>query len=364
MNIKAKKNNLLPALRGRSMRRILTRAAAAVSALAVAAVSLISCEVNVKPQKSAEDDLRVVGTVAGRDVLYDELRFIAVNSREMLAEKYGAGIWEDAATAETYREELTRLVVKGMESSYYAVISMANDYYIGGAGAMLSEKAIEETVAAEVNATAEECGGKKAYLKELENNALTDRLYRFYLSVDEMATELTYVLKTDLGLIPSSDDELNEFMHSDKFIRTNHIYIKGLEDDRLALAEELRQKLLESDSPDLELILLKGRYDSDFSITTTHGVYFARYTSDYGDEYEKTAFALEVGGISGIVAGKEGYYVIMRLPVEDDWLQYNFEDFSEAIIGSEFNLMVDDYREKLEFSFNEFGASVDLIALK
>lgn len=335
-----------------------------LSVFAAAALLLTSCSTNIKPQTPPKEDLRPVGNVSGREVYFDELRYVAVNCREELSAKYGEDIWDDPAKAEEHRAELEEMVTRGLASSYYAVLKLADDYYLGGADAMLSEKAIVDAVAEEVNKTAEECGGKKQYLKTLEENGLTDRLFRFYLSIEEMATELTYILKTDLGVIPSSVSELEEYMHSDKFIRTNHIYIKGLEEDRLELAKELREQLLKSDTPDLELVLLKGRYDSDFSITTTHGTYFARYSSDYGDDYEKAAFALEVGGISDIVKGNAGYFVIMRLPVEDDWLNYNFEDFGNAIIGSEFNSMVEEYKSTLVFEFNELGKETDLVTLE
>ncbi|MCQ2426973.1 MAG: hypothetical protein MJ137_01040 [Clostridia bacterium] len=336
----------------------------AAAGLLAVIISLVSCDVKVKPVKAKEWESVKVGTVSGYDILYDELRYITVGCKNDLEAKYGKGIWENPESAEAHREELEKLVKESLASSYYAVMKMADEYYIGGSERMLSEEAIEKRVNEYVNEVATEIGSKKAYLAALEENALSDRLFRFYTSLDEAASELTYILKTDLGLIPSTEKELSDYMNSDKFIRTNHIYISGLTDEKRALADELRAKLLASDDPEHELLILKGRYDADFTLTTTHGVYFARYTSDYGNAYEKTAFMLDVGGISDIVAGSEGYYVIMRLPLEPQWLTYNFEEFSEDIIGSEFNRYVNEYRDGLTFSFNEYGKTLDLVSIK
>jgi len=326
-------------------------------------LALVSCDVKVKPQKSSELELTPVGSVGKHSVLYDELRYVTINCKIDMEAKYGKGIFDAPATAEQYRAELESLVIKGLASSYYAVLQIADEYYIGGSEVMLNESTIQSAVTDTVNETATECGSKKAYLASLKENGLTDRLYRFYLGISEMANELTYILKTDLGVIPSSEEELREYMHSDKFIRTNHVYIEGKTDEKLKLAESCRNALLTSDAPDKEIIILKSKYDSDFTLTTTHGVYFARYTSDYGDNYEKAAFALKTGEISEIVEGTNGYYVILRLPVEEQWLTYNFEDFGEAIIGSEFNKIVDEYEAELSFEFNEYGKTIDLLTL-
>ena len=68
-------------------------------------------------------------------------------------------------------------------------------------------------------------------------------------------------------------------------------------------------------------------------MTTKHGAYFARLTSDYGDVYEKTAFSLKVGGVSDVIEANGGYYVIVRLAPEEDWILRNFDDFASDVIA-------------------------------
>lgn len=341
------------------------------SALLCAGLMLAGCSSNIKPVKQTDEEKQIVGTVNGRQVFYDELRYITLNTKDELRAAYGDTIFDTPESAAKYADELREKVTKRLTSDYYALCAMADEYYPGGSEAMLGNSAIEEAVSKYVNETADECGGKKEYLAALKENYMNDRLFRFYTACEECSTELIYILKNDLRLIPCTEDEIKEAMNSGKLIRTNHVFIKDRTEESRATAETVLAALKASASPDLEIILLKGKYDRDFSMTTTHGKYFARYTSGYGDNYEKAAMALKVGGISEIVEGRDGsdennpgYFVIIRLPLEDDWIAKNYESFAQDLILSEFNVMLDDFKTKLRFIPNEFFGSLDLTAVK
>ena len=248
-------------------------------------------------------------------------------------------------------------------SDYYAVLALADDYYVGGSSTMLNEEEILNAVQADVEATAEEQGGNGKYKSWLSDNAFSDRLYRFYTATDHCAQELLFVLVSDLGIIPDDDKSIKEYMHSDKFLRTNHIYVSDTSENGLALAERLRGELAASDDPATDIILMKGRYCDDWTMTTTHGKYFARYSSDLPEEYELAAFELDEGEVSKVVTTDSGYYVILRLEVEEAYLTAKFDDFKDDILGSEFNKMLKEYLSKMEFVPNEYGASLDLVAI-
>ncbi|MCQ2354390.1 MAG: peptidylprolyl isomerase [Clostridia bacterium] len=332
---------------------------------AAAVLGLAGCSSSIKPIEGTKEDMAVVGQIAGRDVYYDEVRYLTLNFKAELEATYGEGIWNDPATAEEHREELEKLVWEQITSDYYAVAAMADKYYLGGSAAMFSEAKIEEAVQKDVDKQAEECGGgKKNYLKSLAEANITDRLVRFYLTAEHCATELSYILCRDLSVIKDSDEAISDFMHSDKFVRTNHIFLEGKTEANKKLISDLREQIISSEKPEMELILLKGRYCNDYTMTTIHGKYFARYTSDCGDEYEDAAFALKEGGVSGIVESRKGYYVIMRLPVEDQYLTENFDFFKDDIIGSQFNVMLAEEREKLTLELNEYGKSIDLVGIR
>lgn len=339
--------------------RILCAALAILTAL-----GLFGCSSSIKPIESTEEELRVIGKIAGRDVYYDEIRYLTLNFKDELETRYGEGIWDDPATAEEHRAELESLVWEQLVSDYYAVISMADYYYLGGSVAMFREEAIQNAVQEDVDAQAEECGGgAKKYRQGLDEIYMTDRLFRFYLAAEHCATELFYIMYQDLNVIKSGDDDIREFMHSGKFVRTNHVYLEGKTEENRALIARIGDGIRTAADPLSELLLQKGRYCNDFAMTTTHGSYFARYTSDYGDEYEECAFGLSVGQVSEVIETSKGYYVIMRLPVEDDYLESHFDTFKEDILGSEFNVMLDEERQKLKLELTDLGKSLDLLTI-
>ncbi len=340
------------------------RRAAALALVAAAVLSLFSCTASVKPVKATEEESAVVGRVAGRDVCYDELRYLALNYRGELSEKYG-DVSVSSPDADAIRAELRDLVVAAIgDSDYYAVTAMADEYYQGGSEKMLSEEKITEAVADEINQLATDLGGRKKYFAELEANHMNDRLMRFYLSCEQCATELIYILKNDLGIIPSSEEELREALDSTELCRTNHLYLSGLTEENRQKCEEARQRLLASDNREMEIILIKSLYrDADVNVTTSHGAYFSRYTSDYGDAYEKAAFELSVGQVSEVIEGEDGYFVILRLAPEKDYVLRNFEELASGYVYSRFNRELDGFRKNNSFEFNEFGAGIDLLAI-
>lgn len=335
----------------------------ALALLICFAVLFTSCGVN--PIESTEEEAAVIGKVGKYEVKYEELRYLVLNHKKDMSLKYGEDIWTDAAKAESYKDELWNRVNDSIVSDYYAVQAMADYYYVGGgASAMMNEEAILEAVQENVELAVDECGSFGKYKEMLKEQYLTDSLFRFYNAAEECATELFYILAQDLGVIASDDEYITEYMHSDDFLRTNHIFLNGVTEENLKLAEELHAQLKASDNQEMELIMLKGRYCSDYTMTTIHGKYFARYTSDYGDEYELAAFDLREGQLSEIVEAEDGYYIILRLEVEEDYLTQNFDDFKDDIMGSEFNKHLNEYKEDLEFTLNDYGKSINILEIE
>lgn len=326
-------------------------------------VCLTSCA--VKPIKSTEEEAKIVGKIGKYEVRYDELRYIVLNHKLDMALEFGENIWTEKP--EEYEAELIKRVNDTIVSDYYALQAMADYYYVGGgAEGMMNEQPILDAVQETVELAVDEAGSKKKYKKMLADQYLTDHLFRFYCSLEECATELFYILSQDLGIIDGSEEYINEYMHSGKFIRTNHIFLKGLTEENLALANQLHEQIAaaDRDTREFELIMLKGLHCSDYTMTTRHGRYFARYTSDYGDEYELAAFELGVGSLSDVIKTPEGYYIILRLELEEDYLKENYEEFRADIMGSEFNRNLAGFKEDLVFELNDYGKTVKFLEIE
>ena len=341
------------------------------TARAIGLLALIICFACVfsgcasEPIASTEQEAAIVGTIGKYEVRYEELRYLVLNYKRDMAARYGEGIWDSAESAEQYKEELWSKVTDNIVSDYYAVMAMAEEYYYGGGSkAMMSDPAILDAVQATVELAVDECGGRSKYKKMLKDQYLTDYLFRFYNAAEECATELFYILSRDLGVIESDDEYIENYMNSDDFLRTNHIFLKGVSEENLALANKLHAQLSETDAKELEMIMLKGIHCADYTLTTTHGKYFARYTSGYGEEYELAAFDLGIGSLSEVVETPDGYYIILRLEVEKEYMNDNFDDFKDDIMGSVFNQMLEEYKESLTFELNDYGKTLNILEIE
>ena len=84
------------------------KAAALLTVLCMLSVTMLACG-KARPVKGTEEELTPVGTVAGHEVLYEELRYLTLKYREAMKATYGETIWDTAESREQYRADLRLL---------------------------------------------------------------------------------------------------------------------------------------------------------------------------------------------------------------------------------------------------------------
>ena len=109
------------------------RIAAAVLAIVMLLTAAVSCR-----SKQEKQEQRVVGTCGGFEVLYEELRYVALSYRDIMENHYGEGIWDDPTTAAQYLPELTEYVMNNLTANY-AVLSHCETFRIS-----IEDEAIKE----------------------------------------------------------------------------------------------------------------------------------------------------------------------------------------------------------------------------
>lgn len=317
--------------------------------------SLVSCN-KARPIRSSKEELTPVGTVAGHEVLYEELRYLTLKYREAMAATYGETIWDTAESRELYRAELEKAVMDNITSNY-AVLALCDEVQIKH-----TEKAIEEAVQKYVQETVDQLGGMKVYREQMESEFLTDHFFRFSLAVSFCETELMYVYTDDLGLIERDEDKIYDMIMGGDFARTLHIYIENNPGDDVeknrALAQDIRRQIDEGE----KFNTLIGRHSEDFYMTTTNGYYFTH--GEMVKEYEDAAFALEIGAISDVIETADGFYIIQRLEPQTEYVLSNLSTLIDQYQYAMLYNMIDEKQAELSLIWNDYGKTLDLTTLK
>ena len=332
---------------------------------------------------STAEELRVVGTIGEYEVLYDEYRYVALSCKAMLENKYGKGIFDNEETAKQYEDELHDMVMARITANY-AVLSLCAEY---GYKKPLNDK---ETVK-EVNATidlllyehavqnnievsvSESSGGElkykyekggldKAYVhlrRELSDYYLTERVLRLTLGVEYAFEVLINLLTAKEEVVIYKDSDIEDYMFSDKFICTRHIFIENDKGDDVeanrALAYEALDKYRQGQMSIDQLI--GSTYNEDVT-TTYEGNYFTY--GEMEEAYEKAAFALKDGEVSDVIEGENGFYIIERRTKSNTYMLSNFEVFATQITYAIVNSMVRERQAELSITLNDYGHSLVL----
>ena len=312
--------------------------------LAICLVALLSCTGGYKPIKPTDDDIRVVGTVAGHEVLWDEFRFVAITHANAMKEKYGDGIFEGEDSAR-YKEELRSLVYESITANY-AVLALCSEAKIER-----GEKAVIEAVDEEIARIVEELGGMSEYRKYLEENYLTDNFLRFSIEIQLLQSELMYVYRDDLGMIASSEDDVYDAIMNE-FAYVHHIFIPHTDEDAYGKISEAHARLTSGDSFDS----LMSEYGRDDNMTLSGLLIPRGYMTD---EYDEAIFSISLG-TTGIVRDDLGYYIIRRSEISPMAVMADLQNLTSLYQTYALISMIDEKQASLDFIPNSLAENTDL----
>lgn len=337
------------------MKNLIKKSIVLFIALALLIPSLAAC--------SDKKDREVVGYVGTYEVYYEELRYFTMQYKDLMASTYGEDIWKNEATAEKYRKELEQRVYSSIVANY-TILTLCDDELLKLDGKKLidiNSPDVQNIVDNYINSMIEELGGRSQYNQSLKENYLTDSFYRFVNGVD-VCENLLFTYYCNLSIIDDSDEAAIDYIY-ENFIRTVHIYIQNnkgdnVEDNR-RLAQAIKLKLENGE----DINELVSKYSEDQYTATEDGRYFTR--GQYADEYENAAFALEMNQISEVIETASGFYVIKRLPMEDEYIGAHFTtELKDQYLLAVFDKAMEERKTELTFFANEFGASIDLVTMK
>lgn len=323
---------------------------------ALLTLSLLSCSSTSKPIKPSEQDLKVVATCEGVDIYYEELRYVTMVYKEDLAYRYGDTIWEDATLTEKYLPQLMQKVTEALKINC-SIVAMAKTFQID-----VNEQAILDEVQARIDETVATIGKRRDYINMLKSLYMTDHFVRYSLATDICEREMVYAMM-DLDLIIESEkDFLPYALDDENYCATYHIFIGNDAGDSVdvnrQLAEQVHEMMVEGKKIE-ELIGSKFNEDTSEGKVPYH---FTRGEMDLA--YEEAAFALEIGQFSGVVECDEGFYIISRQPLDEAHITANVTKLLQSYQYAQVEALLTDYRYKIEVEWNDYGKSIDLVAMK
>ena len=340
------------------MRRII-KALCLALALLLLLPTLCACQ-----SKWDKEGKKKIGTCAGYDVLYEELRFVTLYYKDSFEATYGEGIWDDPATAEKYRAELEATVWEMMLNNY-AVLAACAQYQITKKD--LESSAIQSAVDKQISEAIEEAGGKEAFKEMLRSNYMTENFMRFSLAVTELEYELYYTLTDDLGVIMDDQETFLDWLENGNCVYVQHLFIRNDPQDSVeanrAIAEEARERLLRCSDYEKELEMMLGNSKTNEDTAVMNPYFIVRDV--YTEEITSATLKLKKpGDVSEVVETEDGFYVFVSLEYQTNTLLLQLASLLHSYQWAKVEQEVNRHREGLSITLNDFGKSIDLLAIK
>lgn len=368
--------NMNTKIGNKAYRRI--RSAVAMLAILLLAGMLGGCGTKVSPIKGTKEELAVVGMVtddAGNsyDILYEEFRYVTLLYQKSIAKTYGhddVAIWQDADFAAAHEKELEDAVFSNLRNNY-AILQLCKFYEID-----TESKDVDKQVQSDLeNMVENDFGGKMDKYKEfLAENNLTDHYLRFLLANNFLESAVFYAMADNKLYIEYNASNIKDFqsyvLNDSNYCRTLAVYLscktEADKTEKRETAAKIASELQGIQDKNERFSKFRQYFGSsvndDLSMTTTKGYYFTRGEMD--EAYEEAAFALDMYGISNPVETSGGYYVIIRLPLEELYVEQNIETLLKNYQSVTLGKVEDAYRNALTFTCNDTGKQYKLTDIR
>lgn len=209
----------------------------------------------------------------------------------------------------------------------------------------------------------EQAGGKKAFEEQLESQGLDLSLYRHILTGPEAYYKIFLNLYSEGAPRAPSDDDIRDYYRRE-YLRTRHIAVYLVAEDGSPLPEDevsgQRRRIEEAYGRLLEgedFGLLMDEYNEDSGI---NGSSLCFSYGEMPEDYYLASIALEPDGFSGILELDGILCIINRLPLEDSFLEENFEFLREECATAAFNELLDEWKNELSMEKTPLYDDIDV----
>lgn len=318
---------------------MLKKMAAALACLAMAVFTLFGLTGCSGGVGAYDINTKTVMTIGGKAVSYDLYKHFFYQGMTQLG---GDDVdWSSPENQNKLKSEVEQVLRR-----MYALKLLCDKYDI-----KLSKDDKKQLDAVIGEYIAEEDGeaGYRLWLSEnrISGNVFRDQLaqmyfYDVYLR-DLLFTGIDNLIKMDDATVRKDIDE--------NFYRYTQIFVAFDGDDKHDENRKEIDKALAELKRGADFAEVAGKY-SDWMVNVNVGAYCAKGQKIL--EIEETALALENGEYSEVVESSEGYHIIMRLPMEESYINDYFDDLAYVSANRRYNELLDNMAPELEVVYNKY----------
>ena len=314
------------------------------------AFSLAACGNATSDFAPSAADKRVVMTVGGKDVQYQEFRYYLLNNKR---DSFGQ---VSELTAE--QESELRALVEDNARYTKAIEIMADKY-----DAKLSsedESAVEAYIA-EYRAT--ECyNNDDTYRMALEAQYMTDWLFRMLQKNNTLAYR-TIERMQESGAINTDKATIDALLAGDELLCIKEIYIGYNTEETKSIALTRAEKALEALLGGEDFAEVMRDY-SDYNVSQMspeNGYYTTEY--EMPEYIWEAAVAIAEGEHSAIIESPYGYHIVMRAEKDAAYMEEIREDISDRYVSAMYTKELYATMDTLEVEYTDYGESLDIAAI-
>ena len=328
--------------------RVFVRAITLALALVLLPSLLSSCSVRRVGDYTVYTE--TVMTVAGFKVTHDEYRSFYLSTMASLENGDGTIWYEEDAPV----DELKQLTEASIRKKY-AIRYMAKKY-----GVKLTS-ADKKDVNATVGYYIEENGGADGYRQWLTSAGMTGRIFREHYELIYFYDEyLRDILLTGIDDLIKVDDETVKKDIEENFYHYTWIFIPFEEGDNYSSNGAYAKEALEKLDRGEDFYEVAKKY-SDWKGNATIGIYATK--GEKVKLLEDAALKLKEGEYSRVLAFDEGHAILMRLPMDQSYINSNFDDFIYQSATRRYNELMEEIAAELEVEYTDYYYTLTMDAL-
>ncbi len=293
------------------------------------------------------NDKTNVMTLGGYNVKSDFYKYLFLNTKAFF-DNGDESYWQKE---ENTVEKITDYVLASLKETY-GMFALADEYNV---------KLTKEDKA-NIDAFIEDSKQgmtDEEYKASLEKSYMTEEVYRFILEVQQLEYLVYEHIISEASGIIKVDDEALEKAVGEEFVRATHILFTFENEEERKTQLEKANQVLEKLKNGEDFEALKEEYSDDTNIKgKKDGYYFTH--GEFKNEFEYTAFKLKEGEISEVITTDVGYHIVKRLPIEDEYVNENFEELRTQYKTALYYKTVEEKYKQFTCEYQEGYKSIQL----